>query len=154
MSINMPIQAYRFRVTNCPIMITQDLEKVEFNFKDKIIGMRVRASIDPQSMEHAMQFVGSRSFTIEFMDGGNNTAYYGVQVQNTELFAHDFTLDYGNGKSAVHVYTWTYDYLDIVVPETYETNQASPIRVKDFPTAQEVMESLERRDKKDADNEG
>lgn len=150
MSINMPIPSYRFRVSNCPILITQDVEKVEFNFKDKTITIKVRASTNPQSMEHALQFVGSRTFTVEFMDGSDK-AFYGVQVQNTELQNHEFNLDYGNSKSAIHIYTWTYDYLDIVVPESYEANQASPLRVKDFPTAQEVMESLRIRDQKDAD---
>lgn len=151
MPINVPIPAYRFRVSNCPILITQDMEKVEFNFKDKTITIKVRASTNPQSMEHAMQFVGSRTFTVEFMDGGEK-AFYGVQVQNTELQSHEFILDYGNSKSAIHIYSWTYDYLDIVVPEGYAPNQSSPERVKDFPTAQEVMESLRIRDQKDADN--
>lgn len=137
-----PSYRYRFRVTGCPDEITTNMVNVIFDDIAKTISMWVRVTVEPASMQDALDFGSYKNFVVEHMDGVNTSGIYSVKPTNLKLIQHTFELDYADSRPVTHHYVWSYDTLDLYVPESKVPENQLPPAEPGFLTPEEVINKL------------
>lgn len=140
MPMMLPISAHRFRVSNCPSQITQNTVDVTIDFVEETVAITTRLTVEPESFRHAQQFARTHRFTVDFMDGGKDGAFYGLDFAGVELIEHELKLDYANGGWAPCNFTFKYRDIGILVPQKDEDD--GMLRTEGFLTPSEAVEKL------------
>jgi hypothetical protein len=140
--ILLPLATHQFRVDAKGLdTIIDNTEKVQFDFVNKTITINVRQTLDPLSLQEAIEF-GSGLFDIEAGPVGSTA--FGIRPINCHLLSHTLNLSYADKvSSAMHIFVFGYDALITGLPETEE---AAPLPSDPrFPTPQEAIESLSKK---------
>ena len=137
-----PLYKYRFRVARCPEEISLNMVNMTVDNVAKKIEMWVRVTVDPASMQAALDFGNYRNFLIDHLDGFTKKPYYSLSPTNLKLVHHTFELDYAKSDPVVHYYVWSFDHLDIYVAEGKESANQMPPKVDSFLTPQEAVDKL------------
>lgn len=136
-----PLATHQFKVDAKGLdTVTDNAEKVQFDFVNKTITIGVRQTLDPVALHEAIEF-GSGLFDIE--TGPQGDTAFGIRPINCHLISHTLNLSYAEKVSAaMHVYVFGYDALITGSPEAEETKPLP--RDPQFPTPQEVIEQLKK----------
>lgn len=140
MPLMLPISAHRFRVSNCPSQITQNTVDVTIDFVESTVAITTRLTVEPESFRHAQLFARTSRFTVDFMDGGKDGAFYGLDFAGVELVEHELKLDYAVSGWAPCNFVFKYRDIGILVPQVDDDD--GMIRTEGFLTPAEAVEKL------------
>jgi hypothetical protein len=119
-----PLMPHRFRVTDCPMNITQNVRFLTIDFMAKNITMAVSATVEPQSFQDLMQFSKSVFFTIEMLDGSADGVIYGLRPMGLKIREHKCELNYGATGVLNHHFMWEFSSVELMVPNSGEKSTA------------------------------
>lgn len=139
MPLIMPLSSHRYLIGSCPEQITHNAVSVTLDFVSETVIVETRLTVEPDSFKAAMQFAHTNRFTLEFLDGTSDGAYYGLDLGGLDLIKHDLKFDYAEGGWAPNVYTFKYRDIAILYPKPADEPE---IRTEGFMTPAEAVEKL------------
>jgi len=147
-----PQPSYRFRLVPKvkQTLITSNVEKCDFDLKNKNFTLYIRQVIFPEFfLELEDVITHNNKWRVDFLDGASEVIY-SLDIR-TKLESATFTLDYSTNGYITHKLKYTFNDYTVLTPDnSHDTSEDNTKKVDGFLTAQEAIEQI----KKDKENEG